>query len=123
VSPTSPTFVALNAQLNKAHHRIRELEARETELLAKNRTLCAVVTELTHEDHPRTAAELTSSPLHTWSPNDGSDGRFRIGDQVDQHTTQRAHPPAEQAQATARRTPPTSASRIGTKRAKNVAIT
>jgi hypothetical protein len=47
VSPTSPTFVALNQQLNKAHHRIRELEARETDLLARNRTLCAVITEIT----------------------------------------------------------------------------
>jgi hypothetical protein len=47
VSPTSPTFVALNQQLNKAHHRIRELEARETDLLARNRTLCAVITENT----------------------------------------------------------------------------
>ena len=62
MSPTLPTFVALNDQLNKAHHRIRELEARETELLAQIRNLCAVITELTHEDHARTAVELTSSP-------------------------------------------------------------
>jgi hypothetical protein len=51
VSPTPPTFGALNNQLNKAHHRIRELEARETDLLAQNRTLCAVIAELSHEDH------------------------------------------------------------------------
>ena len=75
MSPTAPTFVTLNDRLNKAHRRIRELEARETELLAQNRTLRAVITELTHEDHPRTAADLTSSP------DDGSDGRFGIGDQ------------------------------------------
>ena len=62
MSPTTPTFVTLNDQLNKAHHRIRELQARETELLARNGILHAVITELTHEDHVRTAAELTSSP-------------------------------------------------------------
>ena len=47
MSPTAPTLVTLNDQLNKAHHRIRELQARETELLAQNRTLRAVITELT----------------------------------------------------------------------------
>ena len=35
MSPTAPTFVVLNDQLTKAHRRIRELEARETELLAQ----------------------------------------------------------------------------------------
>jgi hypothetical protein len=53
VSPTAPTFVTLNDRLNKAHRRIRELQARETELLAQNRTLCAVINELTDEDPPR----------------------------------------------------------------------
>jgi hypothetical protein len=33
----------LNNQLNKAHHRIRELEARETELLAQVGTLSAAI--------------------------------------------------------------------------------
>ena len=61
VSPTAPTFVTLNDQLTKAHSRIRELQARETELLADNRTLRAVITELTDDDHPRTAAGLTLS--------------------------------------------------------------
>jgi hypothetical protein len=84
VSPTAPTFGTLNDQLNKAHHRIRELEARETELLAHNRTLCAVITELTHDDDAR-AAELTSLT------NDGSDG-FGIGDRVPEHTSQRLGP-------------------------------
>ncbi len=54
MSPTPPTFVALNGQLKKAHIRIRELEARETDLLAQNSALWAVITELTHEDHART---------------------------------------------------------------------
>ena len=62
MSPTAPTFGTLNDQLNQAHRRIRELEARETELLAHNRTLRAVITEITHADHPRITAELTSSP-------------------------------------------------------------
>ena len=62
MSPTAPTFGTLNAQLNKAHHRIRQLEARETELLARNMVLCAVISELTHDDHARTAAGLTLSP-------------------------------------------------------------
>ena len=35
MSPTSPSFVTLNDQLNKAHDRIRQLEAREVELLAR----------------------------------------------------------------------------------------
>jgi hypothetical protein len=49
VSPTAPTFITLNDQLTKAHRRIRELQARETELLAHNRTLRAVIEELTNE--------------------------------------------------------------------------
>jgi hypothetical protein len=47
MSPTAPTFVTLNDQLHRAHRRIRELEARETELFADNRTLRAAITELT----------------------------------------------------------------------------
>ena len=62
MSPTAPTFVALIDQLNKAHHRIRELKARETSLLTQIRTLCALITELTHDDHTRTTVERTSSP-------------------------------------------------------------
>ena len=52
MSPTAPTFATLNDQLTKAHRRIRELEARETELLADNRTLRAAITELTHARSP-----------------------------------------------------------------------
>jgi hypothetical protein len=43
MSPTRPTFTALNDRLNKAHNRIRELEARETELLARVGTLGAAI--------------------------------------------------------------------------------
>jgi hypothetical protein len=60
MSPTAPTFVTLNNQLAKAHRRIRELEARETELVAHNRILCAAIEGLT-EDHPCRAADVTSS--------------------------------------------------------------
>ena len=80
MSPTAPTLVTLNDQLNKAHQRIRELQARETELLAQNKTLYAVITELTDED-TRTAAELCSSPLPTPS---SSDVRFGIGEHASQ---------------------------------------
>ena len=85
MSPTAPTFVTLNDQLNKAHRRIRELEARETELFADNRTLRAAITELTDTDHPRTAAGLTSLS------NDASDG-LGIGDQRGKHTHPRLVP-------------------------------
>ena len=110
MSPTAPTFATLNDELNKAHRRIRELQARETELLAQNRTLCAVITELIHEDHPRTA-ELTSSP------NDGSDDRFGIGDQVDSHTSQ-CPSPAQRSPAPAKPPGRSSASGTGAARVK-----
>jgi hypothetical protein len=119
VSPTSPTFIALNDQLNKAHHRIRELEASEAELLAQIRILCAVIAELTHEVHARSAVDLISSTVQTSSADGGSDSRFNIGDHIDKsHTAQRARPPAAHSQATDSRPAPASTSRIGTKRAK-----
>ena len=77
MSPTAPTIVTLNGQLIKAHRQIRELQARETELLTQIRTLCAVITELTDED---AAVDLDSSPLPISSFQDGSDGRFGIGE-------------------------------------------
>jgi hypothetical protein len=49
MSPTAPNFGTLNDQLNKAHRRIRELEARETELVAHNRALCAAIEKLAHK--------------------------------------------------------------------------
>jgi hypothetical protein len=89
VSPTAPTFVTLNDQLNKAHRRIRELQARETELLAQNRTLCALINELTDEDAPP-AAQLCSSPLSTPS---STDVRFGIGKHASQGLSTAAQPP------------------------------
>jgi hypothetical protein len=108
VSPTAPTFSTLNDQLTKAHRRIRELEARETELLAHNRTLRAVITEITHDDDPRTAAAVTSSS------NDDSDG-FGIVDRPGKHTHQR---PRQQSQTPAVNPAPTGVSVTGTNRAK-----
>ncbi len=45
MSPSIPTLRALNSRLNKAHRRIRELEAREAELLAQieNGTLTRLI--------------------------------------------------------------------------------
>jgi hypothetical protein len=112
VSPTAPTFVTLNDRLNKAHRRIRELQARETELLAQTRTLHAVITELTDKD-TRTAAELCSSPLPTSSPHDGSDGRFGVGE----HASQRLGP-AAQSPTSAKSSAPAPASGTGRARVK-----
>jgi hypothetical protein len=110
VSPTAPTFGTLNDQLNKAHHRIRELEARETELLAQNRALCAVITELTHDHHARIAAELTPAS------NDGSDGSD-IGDHLGKHTSQRLGP-RPRSQTTTENPASAGASGTGTNRVK-----
>ena len=113
MSPTAPTLVTLNDRLNQAHQRIRELQARETELLAQHRTLHAVITELTHDDHARTAAELCSSPLPTSPPHDGSDGRFGIGE----HASQRLGP-AAQSPTPAKTPAPAPASGTGRTRVK-----
>jgi hypothetical protein len=64
VSPTAPTFVTLNDRLNQAHRRIRELKDRETELLAHNRALCAVITELTDDDHAQRRRPVLASAAH-----------------------------------------------------------
>jgi hypothetical protein len=80
VSPTAPTFGILNDRLANAHRRIRELEARETELLAHNSTLRAVIDELTDKDHSRSAAELISMP------NEGLD-RSGISDAAGKRNT------------------------------------
>jgi hypothetical protein len=49
--PTTPDVQALRQQLADAHHRIQQLEATQAQLTAKITTLCAVITELTHEAH------------------------------------------------------------------------
>jgi hypothetical protein len=117
MSPTAPTFATLNDELNKAHRRIRELQAREAELLAQNRTLCTVITELTGEDPARSAAELCSSALQASPSNDGSDDRFGIGDHVGEQSGQRLGP-AARPPVPANTPAPVSASGTGTARVK-----
>ncbi|MFI9415224.1 hypothetical protein [Nocardia gamkensis] len=48
-APAAPNVVALQRQLTDARDRIRELEGRDREHLDQIKTLCAVITELTHE--------------------------------------------------------------------------
>ena len=113
MSPTAPTFVTLNNELNKAHGRIRELEARETELVAHNRTLCAVMEELTNADHPRKTADITPS-----SDKD-SDGGLSTGDHL-KHPRQRPgptpQPPRPAVNPTSPRASATGTSRVKTRR-------
>ena len=79
MSPTAPTFVALNDQLKKAHHRIRELEARETELLAQNRTLCAFITELTRAPPPTPLGSAAPRrPMMSGSASASAQARARV---------------------------------------------
>jgi hypothetical protein len=119
MSLTSPTFVALNDQLIKAHHRIRELEARETELLAQISILCAVNTTLLHDVHARCTVGLASTTVQPSSPDEGSDRRFGIGDHLDtSNTAQSACPRATHSQATATRPAAASTSRLDAKRPK-----
>jgi hypothetical protein len=109
VSPTAPTFVTLNGQLTKAHRRIRELEARETELVAHNRTLHAVITELTDKD-ACTGAELCPSPLPTPS---SSDARLGVGERASQRLD-----PGAQSPTPAKSSAPTPASDTGRNRVR-----
>ena len=113
MSPTAPTFVTLNDQLTRAHRRIRELEARKTELLAHNRALRAALSALTDDDHPRTAASLTASSV------DDSDG-FRIGDHRDKHTHQRLGPQPQSQKPLVNPASATGATRVKTRRFPHV---
>jgi hypothetical protein len=119
VSPTAPTLVTLNDQLNKAHRRIRELQARETELLAQNRTLHAVITALTDKD-TRTAAELCSSPLPTSPPHDGSDGRLGVGEHASQRSDPGTQSPTPAKSSAAAPASDTGRGRVKTRRSPNV---
>jgi len=57
--PATPGADALRQQLVDARERIRQLEASEAQLKAKITTLCAVITELTHE---ATADNIVAMP-------------------------------------------------------------
>ena len=120
MSPTSPTFNTLNGQLIKAHQRIRELEAGEAELLAQIRILCAVITDLTHEIHARSAVELPSATVLTSTLDNGRDRRVVNGDQADtSHTPQYGCPGAADSQSTGPRPTPASTAPLGTQRTKS----
>ena len=119
MSPTSPTFITLNGQLIKAHKRIRELEAGEAELLAQIRILCAVITDLTHEIHARSAVELPSTTVPTSTLDNGRDSRVANRDHADtSHTPQYGSPGAADSQSTGPRPTPASTAPLGTQRTK-----
>ena len=71
MSPTAPTIATLNDRLNEAHRRIRELQARDTELLARIGALNAVETV---ENHNRTTKQRLPSPiaLQRWESDGGA---------------------------------------------------
>lgn len=56
--PIPPSVAAMQQQLADARTRIQELEAREAQLLAQTQTLCAVITELTHETEANNVVAL-----------------------------------------------------------------
>jgi len=62
--PLPPSITALQQQLADARTRIQELEAREARLLAQNQTLCAVITELTHETEANNVVALAARRRH-----------------------------------------------------------
>jgi hypothetical protein len=72
VSPTTPTFATLNNQLNEAHHRIRELEAREAELCAQISTLGASFTPRRTDDR-----ELSPIAVQRWESDGGAELKRR----------------------------------------------
>ncbi len=61
-APITPDVNALRQQLADAHQRIQQLEDTQTQLTAKITTLCAVITELTHDAH---ADNIVALPLRS----------------------------------------------------------
>jgi hypothetical protein len=59
-APIAPDVTALRQQLADAHQLIEQLEATQTQLAAKITTLCAVITELTHDAHADNIVALPS---------------------------------------------------------------
>jgi hypothetical protein len=57
-APITPDIQALGQQLADAHQRIHQLEATQAQLTNKITTLCAVITELTHDAHPDNVVAL-----------------------------------------------------------------
>ena len=79
MSPTAPTFVTLNDQLNKAHRRIRELQARETEA-ARPKQNPARRHHRTHSTTITRTPPPNSAQVRCPPPSCASDVRFGIGE-------------------------------------------
>ncbi|WP_249645298.1 hypothetical protein [Nocardia sputi] len=69
-APAFANAVALQQQLTDAHDRIRELEDREREHLDQIKTLCAVITELTHETKASKLVLLPPRRVDSSGPTD-----------------------------------------------------
>jgi chromosome segregation ATPase len=63
-APLAPDVHVLRRQLDDAHERIQQLEATQTQLTAKITTLCAVITELTHQTYADNIVALPSRSRH-----------------------------------------------------------
>ena len=71
MSPTAPTIATLNDRLNEAHRRIRELQARDTELLARIGALGAV--EIVEKRNPPSRHPLPCPvALQRWESDGGA---------------------------------------------------
>ena len=63
-APITSDIQALRQQLADAHQRIHQLEATQAQLTEKITTLCAVITELTHDAHADNVTTLPSRSRH-----------------------------------------------------------
>lgn len=121
MSPTTPILVAPNDQLNKAHHRSRDLKSDEPKLFAQIRLVRAATFRSHSQRSPtRSTVELTSTPVQASSPDQGRGDRFGIGDQLGKLATQRARPPVAHPQENDNRAAPVSTAPISTKRTKTL---
>ncbi|MGW4330465.1 hypothetical protein ACWEKR_31805 [Nocardia sp. NPDC004573] len=69
-APALANAVALQQQLSDAHDRIRALEDREREHLDQIKTLCAVITELTHKTQASNLVLLSPRRVDSSRPTD-----------------------------------------------------
>jgi AcrR family transcriptional regulator len=98
--PISADLQAVRQQLADAHQRIQQLEATQTQLTAKITTLCAVITELTHEAHadnvvalPRRHDMEPATPPQQLHRSLQDAQRRQKGDADGQHPTQGSSAP------------------------------
>ena len=94
-APITPDIQALRQQLADAHQRIHQLEATQAQLTNKITTLCAVITELTHQTHadnvvtlPRRHSTETAMPPQQLQSSLQNAQRGQQGDADGQHPTQ-----------------------------------